>query len=646
MPEIINLKLKNILQEITPEEEKVNKINDEIVTLEEKIKKLKGKAKEKAEKKLSILIKRKDNLIKEIEGSEVKNENNDTTQDNNGKNEEKPGEKLNSESNWGEIKKALNLIRESESEEIKKSKVYDKFSDPSINRDEINMEIEEIRDKYEKKRKLLEESTIPKTKEGIEKRREEEVSDYWNHTLGQIDNAKEKIREVGRLTTEKQEKKTRINDFISVFIDQKTPEEFRKWVDDNQDAAARLHQRIVEEMQEDALWKLGFDRTGLEEYKERVERFYTPEIDKIKSKYNSYLNKLDGVNTGGSNNNIEDTGEEAPVEEPTKIPKEEEQKGTSVINEKEIEKQNKLIDATAALLLASAERRKKQREEREDLKKQLDDLIAYRDQQVLLEKKKKEELENSENLVKLNESDFSGSYPNYPEYVGELKLEIDGKKIPLKIEEHIYEYIKRTKLGSYIAGEPTKRMELDNPYWKVIYNGKEVICYNGRDEALKVASGIFNTEKGEDIKKEKEEISLDKEEKPMMYFAIEKSKNKFLSEVYYNKITQSFDLRKVEKDGVEREFRSLKRTGENEGFFDFNIYGFFKIIKNVKDIKSEDGSLNIYSEKAKYKIIGPDGKIIKDNIDGYTEANIIYKEETEKYKQKVAEEFNNLKNNK
>ena len=144
----------------------------------------------------------------------------------------------------------------------------------------------------------------------------------------------------------------------------------------------------------------------------------------------------------------------------------------------------------------------------------------------------------------------------------------------------------------------------------------------------------------EEIKEEIKEIDLDKKEKPFLYYAFEKSANPIL--LYNNKDKKSglLDLRKINKEWVEITYNFLKETGKNEGFFEFNIYGFIKIIKNVNEIQGDEGKgINSYSENAIYKIVGPNGEIIADDIKGYSETNRIYTEKTEEYKKKLEKQF-------
>ena len=144
----------------------------------------------------------------------------------------------------------------------------------------------------------------------------------------------------------------------------------------------------------------------------------------------------------------------------------------------------------------------------------------------------------------------------------------------------------------------------------------------------------------EEIKEEIKEIDLDKKEKPFLYYAFEKSANPILLDKNKDKKSGLLDLRKINKEWVEITCNFLKETGKNEGFFEFNIYGFIKIIKNVNEIQGDEGKgINSYSENAIYKIVGPNGEIIADDIKGYNETDRIYTEKTEEYKKKLEKQF-------
>ena len=100
-----------------------------------------------------------------------------------------------------------------------------------------------------------------------------------------------------------------------------------------------------------------------------------------------------------------------------------------------------------------------------------------------------------------------------------------------------------------------------------------------------------------------------------------------------------------EGNDFEAQRKTLTVTGVDEGFFEFNIFGFTKVLKNVNEMRvEEDGKKFIasYSPEAIYKIVGPDGTIVADAIEGYVEATRVYNEATEKYKKQVEEEWDKL----
>lgn len=143
---------------------------------------------------------------------------------------------------------------------------------------------------------------------------------------------------------------------------------------------------------------------------------------------------------------------------------------------------------------------------------------------------------------------------------------------------------------------------------------------------------------------EAKEINLDRKEKPFLYFVLEKSSNQILLENNTNETTGLLDLRKIQKDWTNIEYRSLQKTGDNEGYFEYNIFGLVKIVKNVDKIRSKDG-INIYSEEAIYKIIGPGGEIIADNIKGYQEATKIFTEKNKELEEKLTKEYGEVSDN-
>lgn len=141
---------------------------------------------------------------------------------------------------------------------------------------------------------------------------------------------------------------------------------------------------------------------------------------------------------------------------------------------------------------------------------------------------------------------------------------------------------------------------------------------------------------------EKAEIGIDQKEKPLLYYAASKVTNTVALDRLLNKKLNSLDLRWVQDEhSYEGMTRFLNKLGPDEGFFEFNVFGFVKVIKNVKEI-TDDKGINIYGENAVYKILNPDGNVIAYNVKGYNEANTIYSNATEEYRKLIEKEFDTL----
>jgi len=145
---------------------------------------------------------------------------------------------------------------------------------------------------------------------------------------------------------------------------------------------------------------------------------------------------------------------------------------------------------------------------------------------------------------------------------------------------------------------------------------------------------------------ETEKIFQDRNKNPFIYYAIEKSANPILLEKYTNQYAQLLDLKALNKNSEEIGFRHIEEIKNGEGLLKCNIFGFVLIIKErEKFLRNELGYRNepnhsIFTDpEAIFKIVGPNGEIIKDNINGYTEANEIYVERTKNYKEKLINEY-------
>ena len=134
-------------------------------------------------------------------------------------------------------------------------------------------------------------------------------------------------------------------------------------------------------------------------------------------------------------------------------------------------------------------------------------------------------------------------------------------------------------------------------------------------------------------------------ERPFLYYAAHEITSPEIIKVLKNKTTETYDFSNIKttsKNGIAYgAFTSLQKIGE-EGFFVFNNLGFLLIIKNIEKLKTEKG-INAYSEEGVYKIVGPDGTIISDDLSGYTEAFAQFEKVSEIYTEKLKEEFNKEK---
>jgi hypothetical protein len=283
------------------------------------------------------------------------------------------------------------------------------------------------------------------------------------------------------------------------------------------------------------------------------------------------------------------------------------------------------------------------------LKEKLAQLIEARNLSEQQEKNSTEELK----IKELDINDLDWSYPNYIDRVGRLDYNIDDNhSVSILMTEKLNEEKKRNKLGRIWHHNSYKLVPLEEPYWEVSSHkdergpddkilrtyGEKYKCTNEKEALLKV------NELSKELNKETiEEISNDRKNKPFLYYSCEKIKNPIITKIYTIKNLGIIDLRKIEDShmSVYYEFTILQQTKEDEGFFNFNTLGFILMIKNVKELTSKDG-IATRSDKAIYKIIGPSGEIVSDDIQGYTEANKIYVEKTNEYKKVVEEEFNKI----
>ena len=259
------------------------------------------------------------------------------------------------------------------------------------------------------------------------------------------------------------------------------------------------------------------------------------------------------------------------------------------------------------------------------------------------ESRLKEELETKENWTEEDEktlNELLASLESAENRLKEIDAEIEKAKIKEKepIKSETFEEEEQPEINE--AYEKNPSLECEEEIKQKEDYIKKLKFWNFLEKKRQKWNLEYLKRKLEEIKEEIKEIDLDKKEKPFLYYAFEKSANPIL--LYNNKDKKSglLDLRKINKEWVEITYNFLKETGKNEGFFEFNIYGFIKIIKNVNEIQGDEGKgINSYSENAIYKIVGPNGEIIADDIKGYNETDRIYTEKTEEYKKKLEKQF-------
>ncbi len=262
--------------------------------------------------------------------------------------------------------------------------------------------------------------------------------------------------------------------------------------------------------------------------------------------------------------------------------------------------------------------------------------------------------EEKENLSKRRE--FILKWLENKETLEEEKNSFNNEKQDTKNTEEINSIVALDQLDQKIQNildsmDITEKELEETSWWSPF---KKIKLSKQVDEYLKALGNLRDRKEIledslQSIKAEKE-IKEDKKLKPFAYFVAEKISDETTRKSMLNLLTDTIDLRYLENDQVENFDRSRhyiffeNHDHNKEGFFDFNVFGFTKRIKNVKDIiKSEkEGSqtfVDQYAPEAIYKIVAPDGTIIADEIKGYDEATKIFNEATEKYAKQAIEEF-------
>jgi hypothetical protein len=112
--------------------------------------------------------------------------------------------------------------------------------------------------------------------------------------------------------------------------------------------------------------------------------------------------------------------------------------------------------------------------------------------------------------------------------------------------------------------------------------------------------------------------------------------------LFMNNVVQQNNLSNI-NDWLYRNrvYKSLYKNTVIWDYFEFHLYWFYMIIKNVNDIKTKDG-IDTFSDSAIYEIVWPKWDIIADDIKWYIGAYGIYSKEIEEYDKKLEDELSNL----
>ncbi len=96
-----------------------------------------------------------------------------------------------------------------------------------------------------------------------------------------------------------------------------------------------------------------------------------------------------------------------------------------------------------------------------------------------------------------------------------------------------------------------------------------------------------------------------------------------------------------EKGGYGEVLRNRHIAEVDKNCIEYNIYGFSLRILNLEELPLKDGEFKLRDKKAKYNVYDPDGNILIENVD-YDKGDAIYDQATEKYAEKIKEEYNNI----
>ncbi|HEU0085683.1 MAG TPA: hypothetical protein VFQ59_01870 [Candidatus Paceibacterota bacterium] len=167
-----------------------------------------------------------------------------------------------------------------------------------------------------------------------------------------------------------------------------------------------------------------------------------------------------------------------------------------------------------------------------------------------------------------------------------------------------------------------------------------------KDKIIKILrdkqKALRELERDIEAKKTEKKIKEDQNKRPFLYYLLQKNQNPYLS--FKNEETGLQDIRNctwATSNETRGQYDSLKKINNGEGYFYFSFSGFVLAIKNVESLRGKDG-IDATSEKGIFRVVGPDGKTVNDDIKGYSKAYSLYNDAITAYENKMREEFNNL----
>jgi hypothetical protein len=215
-------------------------------------------------------------------------------------------------------------------------------------------------------------------------------------------------------------------------------------------------------------------------------------------------------------------------------------------------------------------------------------------------------------------------------YAKMYKLDKKQKEIRQKIED-----VERQELSARDK-TPEERIRLLSKHINKLTTEKSKLGFLHGNKKEDLEDEILTLQ---DDKKSMEEILVDREKKPFWYYAAEKITDPNIVSCVKNRDGTAYDLRWLDSDrgGYERRTHG-QFINNDEAIFEFNALGFALVLKNIAEVRGENG-IEIYSPKTIYKLLGPDGKIIADDMHGYDDADSVYTKTVDQYRARVEEEF-------